>query len=139
MEQKLAHLGMIQNVIDRMSGNSFTLKGWAVTLVSALLALSVAANEKLAMIMVSFVPLIVFWILDGFFLNQERLYRGLYIDVCKKKEEEIDFSMDTRPYAGGTRTWSKSIFSTTLNLFYGSLLGCMIVVIIFLLISASAK
>ena len=133
MEQKLAHLGMIQNIIDRMSGNSFTLKGWAVTLVSALLALSVAANEKLAMILVSFLPLIVFWILDGFFLLQERLYRGLYIDVCKKREEEIDFSMDTRPYSGGNRTWLQSMFSKTLNLFYGSLLVCMICVIAFLL------
>lgn len=32
------HLALVQGVINRLAGNSFSLKGWSVTLVSALLA-----------------------------------------------------------------------------------------------------
>lgn len=38
MENKLKHLDFLQLVITRMNVNSFSLKGWAVTLVSALFA-----------------------------------------------------------------------------------------------------
>ena len=34
MENKRAHLEMIQAVITRMAGNSFLIKGWSVTLVA---------------------------------------------------------------------------------------------------------
>ncbi len=35
------HLEFLQAVITRMAGNSFLIKGWSVTLVAALLALTV--------------------------------------------------------------------------------------------------
>ena len=40
MEKKLKHLEFIQNVILRMNNNSFLIKGWAITLISALFALA---------------------------------------------------------------------------------------------------
>lgn len=40
MDRKLKHLDFIQGVINRLSTNSFLLKGWSVVLVSALFALS---------------------------------------------------------------------------------------------------
>jgi hypothetical protein len=40
MESKLKHLELVQGVINRMAGNSFILKGWSVTLTSALFALA---------------------------------------------------------------------------------------------------
>ena len=43
MDSKLKHLEFIQGVINRLSTNSFLLKGWSVVLVSALFALS--AND----------------------------------------------------------------------------------------------
>ena len=43
-DEKLKHLEFIQNVITRMNRNSFQLKGWAITIVSAILAL--AASTK---------------------------------------------------------------------------------------------
>ena len=39
MENKRAHLEMIQGVVNRMANNSFLLKGWSVALVSAMFAL----------------------------------------------------------------------------------------------------
>ena len=37
---KLKHLEFIQGIITRMANNSFMLKGWAVTLVAGIFALS---------------------------------------------------------------------------------------------------
>ena len=37
-EDKLKHLEFIQNIITRMNTNSFLIKGWAVTIASAILA-----------------------------------------------------------------------------------------------------
>ena len=40
MEAKLKHLEFIQNTINRMARNSFLLKGWMVTIVVGLFAIS---------------------------------------------------------------------------------------------------
>lgn len=61
----------MQGVIDRLAGNSFALKGWSVTLVSALLALAVS-ETKSDLILVALLPALTFWGLDGYFLAQER-------------------------------------------------------------------
>ena len=38
MSSKLSHLEMIQGIVNRLSQNSFLLKGWTVVLVSGLFA-----------------------------------------------------------------------------------------------------
>lgn len=37
---KIEHMKMIQSIIERMSRNSFALKGWVVTLVAGIFVLS---------------------------------------------------------------------------------------------------
>ena len=59
MEEKIKHLEFVQNVITRMNANSFQLKGWAITIVSALLALY-ASSDKVLYIFVAIVPVIIF-------------------------------------------------------------------------------
>ena len=46
--------------------------------------------------LIAYVPIIVFWGLDTYYLLQERLYRSLYNKVRNMKEEEIDFDMNTK-------------------------------------------
>ena len=70
------HLELIQGVINRMAGNSFHLKGWSVVLVSALFALA-ASDANINFVYLAFLPAIAFWVLDGYFLWQERMYRKL--------------------------------------------------------------
>jgi hypothetical protein len=94
MDEKLAHLQIIQGIVSRHSANSFFLKGWSVLLVSALFALA-AANTKVQFVYLAYFPAFAFWILDGYFLRQERIFRALYDRVRKLKDEEIDFSLDT--------------------------------------------
>lgn len=128
MENKRQHLEMIQGVINRMAGNLFFLKGWAITLIAALFALA-AKDTNLKYIIVAYFPVLIFWILDGYFLSQERLFRDLYDDVRKRDEKGIDFSMGTRAYRKNERnSWLRSMFSSTLLWFYVSLIVVMLVI-----------
>jgi hypothetical protein len=132
MDKKLKHLDMIQGVVNRLANNSFMLKGWSVMIVAALLALSAATQEKIALMLIAFIPLLVFWILDGYFLWQERLFREIYNQVIQKDEKEIDFVMNPGDFSAGRNTWIRSIFSITLLVFYGSLIITMGGVILYL-------
>lgn len=127
MESKLKHLEIIQSVVSRMAGNSFMLKGWSVTLVSALFALAAKDSNSL-FLFVAYIPCVCFWVLDAYFLRQERLYRALYNQVAKKQEIDIDFSMDTSPFFSSVESWGSTAFSVTLRLFHGVVLLTVVVV-----------
>lgn len=118
MENKHKHLEFLQNVITRMNSNSFLIKGWTITLVSALFALA-AKDANVNYVLVSYIAIPVFWMLDGFYISQERQYRDLYKEVAAKSENDINFSMDASGYCKGDRTWLAGIFSKTLIPFYG--------------------
>ncbi len=127
MDKKQAHLEMIQGVVNRLSYNSFLLKGWSVVLISALFALA-AGSSKTYFIYLAYFPLIAFWILDGYFLWQESLFRALYDHVRQLNEEKVDFSMDISVVKGQVKPWSEVILSMTLLLFHGTVLVSILVV-----------
>lgn len=129
MDRKLAHLQMIQGVITRMAQNSFSLKGWSVTLVSGLLALSTGVSDKTALRLIALLPLAIFWILDGYYLGQERRFRSLYDAVRCTSEDKIDFAMNREGLAGD---WISALFSKALLLFHIALLAGTLAVIVFL-------
>jgi hypothetical protein len=121
MENKLKHLEFIQNVISRMSSNSFLVKGWAVTLVAALFALA-AKDSNVRFIYVAYLPVLAFWFLDTFFLRQEKLYRNLYNSVRVKPPEQIDFDLDASQSISEKTCFIGVSFSRTLTWFHGSIL-----------------
>jgi hypothetical protein len=124
MEAKLKHLEMIQAVISRMAHNSFLLKGWSVTLTSALFVL--AANDaKPQFILVALFPALMFWGLDGYFLWQERLFRALYDRV--RVADLVDYSMNTAPCLGETKSWWQTIRSKTLLAFHGVIVAAVVI------------
>ncbi len=132
-ENKRKHLELTQGVVNRLAANSFSIKGWAATLVAAIFGLAVASSNKNPNIFwVAFVPVFPLWILDGYFLWQERLYRGLYGEVRKKDENEIDYDMNTKRFEGGANTFFNSFFSITLLIFYFSLILTICTVVYFL-------
>jgi hypothetical protein len=126
----MKHLEFIQGVIRRMNTNSFLLKGWTITIVAALLALSDNAN-RMHLAWIVYVAMFLFWILDGFHISQERQYRALYDKIRKTAETEIDFDMDASMYNNKNRTWLRGIFSGTLVLFYGLSLAFALALIYF--------
>ena len=130
MENKRKHLEFIQGVINRMAGNLFFLRGWTITLIAALLALFVKGTNSNYIIYFLLVLVLVFWILDGYFLSQERLFRALYNHVRKLDEKEIDFSMNTSEYKKDKKnTWVCAMFSSTLLVFYLPLVGVALLIV----------
>jgi hypothetical protein len=118
------HLSLLQGVINRLAGNSFALKGWSVTLVSALLALNVAETD-VRLVAIALLPALTFWGLDGYFLAQERLFRGLYGKLIDSElpsdKRPAPFSMATEKFT--PQRWANALFSLTLILFHGSVVA----------------
>jgi len=127
MSSKHTHLEMIQGIVNRLSHNSFLLKGWTVVLVSAMFALA-AKDKQILFVYLAYFPAISFWCLDGYFLHQERLFRKLYDRVRELQEDEIDFSMNTEVIRDSVAPWSEVTLSKTLLSFHGVILVSIIVV-----------
>ena len=115
-EQVIKHLEIIQGVINRLANNSFLIKSWSMTITSAAI-LFISRNQNCPeYIILSFlIPVLGFWILDGYFLWQERVFRGIYNDV--RTQESTNFEMPISRQTKKTK-WIKAIFSKTLNIFY---------------------
>ncbi len=131
MENKRKHLEFIQLAITRMNVNSFLIKGWTITLVSALFALA-AKDANVKYVMISYIAIPAFWLLDGFYIAVERQYRDLYKEVSAKNENDIDFLMDASKYSKGNNTWISGFFSMTLIIFYGICVFATLLVMYFL-------
>lgn len=75
-----------------MAQNSFTVRGWCITLVTALVAF--ATQSQSAVIALSgLIPVALFWALDAYYLRQERGFRVIFDAVRAKREDEIDYAM----------------------------------------------
>ena len=105
-----------------MAKNSFLLKGWVLTLTTALIAISVKESE-INFLFISIIPVFIFWFLDSYYLKQEKLFRKLYDEVRLKEEKKVDFSLKTN----GEETICNSFFSITLLLFYLSIIALIII------------
>jgi len=71
------HLGIIQNVIQRMSDNSSSCKAWCVSLVAAVLVI-IADKGKPEYAWIALLPTIVFASLDAYYLALEKAFRNSY-------------------------------------------------------------
>ena len=120
MERKLKHLDFIQNTITRMSHNSFLLKGWAVTLVGALFALSQKEIDG-GITFIAILLSVMFWVLDAYYLSKEHLFRLLYDEVRVKEPEDIDFSMTPTQTNSSYTDLVVKLTSPTQMYFYGVL------------------
>ncbi|SEP08860.1 hypothetical protein SAMN05192574_12167 [Mucilaginibacter gossypiicola] len=129
IEKKLKHLDFIQLVITRMNVNSFLIKGWSVTLIAALFAFAAKESDK-NFIVITYISTFAFWMLDGYYLSQERQYRSLYDKVRNLKEDEIDFDMNAKAFNRGRNSWFKSLFAEIFLYFYGALMIIILAVLI---------
>lgn len=136
MPNKLKHLDMIEAIIERMAKNCFQLKGWTMTLVAAVVALASQSSDK-RFIVLAFIPILGFWILDSFYLQQERKYKLLYKNVTEKLEGDIDFNLDNSLVTGSVAEMKrlcffKCMFSVTEFWFYPLIAIAIIVLVIIL-------
>lgn len=94
-DNKLKHLEFIQNAIGRMAHNSFLIKGWSISIISALTVLLLEKTSSIEWfgIAVIILTLVAFSFLDAYYLALERNFREVYDNVRKKPDIEIDFDM----------------------------------------------
>lgn len=84
-EDKIRYIELVQSIISRLANNSFLLKGWTITLIAAIFSLSDKIMKNFAFTIYFFI--LIFWILDSYYLYQERLYRDLYNKVIEIRDE----------------------------------------------------
>ncbi len=117
-EKVIKHLEMTQAVINRLGSNSFQLKGWSMTIIVAatvLIARQTLQNPYIVLVLL--IPIVGFWILDGYFLWQERLFRQVYNDI--RQQDDTDFKMDVGKHRDKPKcSWGSAIFSVTFVIFY---------------------
>ncbi len=130
----LKEIDIIQDIIKRMAFNSFMLKGWTITLV--VVSLLIKGTDKYQ-IWIAFIPLLVFWFLDAYFLWQERLYRKLYDWTINNRLKTNKYLFDMNAYRFKDEVQSKLriMFSTTLGWFYGSIAILIIIYSVVILIT----
>jgi hypothetical protein len=116
-------LEFIQGVIARLANNSFLLKGWSVTLVAAILTLTVEDPGIYTMFLALF-PAFVFWGLDAFYLAQERYFREMHKDARAGKIRVL--SMDPYSYDKGFKGWLRSVGSRSVFPFHVVIVGVVV-------------
>jgi len=129
------HLEFIQNAITRMATNSFIIKGWAITLTTAIFAFTFSENFAANDVGwplgfgLALLPVLLFWGLDGYYLRQERLLRMIYDTVREIRDDEsVDFGFDKNRYSHQVPSWLRTCFSNTVFWFYTSLVIATITV-----------
>lgn len=85
---RLKHLELIQAIVGRLAGNSFLVKGWAITVSGAFFGFALNLHST-RLAIVGAVPILAFWALDMYFLRSERLFRALY-DEVRLKDARIE-------------------------------------------------
>jgi hypothetical protein len=105
-----------------MNTNSFQIKGMAVTIVSALLAIY-ATSANVTFVFLGIAPTILFWFLDSYYLQQERKFRGVYNNVAGLKNDiEIkEYEMPIQKFQGGQYCFWTVFFSKTIVWLYGTI------------------
>ena len=135
-EKRVKHLEFLQTNIARMNQCSFQMKGWMITVVTALLALyaaSISAETGVGntlFLYVAIAPTFLFWYLDSYYLQQERKFRGIYNDLIDvdNRNKIKEFEMPLGRYVGCKYCILRIMFSVTEGpLYLGVIIGLILV------------
>ena len=126
----LKHLDFIQAAITRQAGNQSLIRGWALTLATAFYGFS-AQQGKPELAVVALIPTIAFYVLDAYYLRQERLFRCLYEAAIDPNSQVKLLSMNVGPFRNDAGVqWRPVLMSRPLLVLYGFIVLAGIVVLI---------
>ena len=110
---------IIQEIIKRMASNSFNVKTWTITLIVATLLFKGNNNH----IFIAFIPLLAFWFLDSYYLQQERLFREVHKWVINYRLANDDKVFDINPkrFKDKIESVLRIMFSISTVPFYGGI------------------
>lgn len=126
---KIKHLDYVQSAINRMADNSFKIKGIAITLLSAFVGIYVKTGDVKYLIVI-LLPLLLFWFLDSYYLQQERKFRAIYDELIGKTNKfHIGiFEMPLEEVTGSDYKILSVMFSKTEGLLY---FGLIILIVLY--------
>lgn len=113
--EQLKYLDYIQNTITRMNTNSFQLKGWAITLNTAILGIIISNNIK-ELIILAVLELFAFSYIDAYYLCLERKYRALYREVVEGAVDSRIFDMNINKF-DDIDVWSSYLSKSILGIY----------------------
>lgn len=131
-EKRIAYLQMIESIIDRMSNKSGNVKGFAVSIVAGVTALSFKETSPYILVL-SFLTVFIFLWLDLYYLGMERKYKYYYKQVCAGKYVDFSLSLDLRESEIKEAKASKwqCLTSKSIYYFYIPLSTIMVIILIF--------
>jgi hypothetical protein len=100
-----AHINMLQGMINRMATNSANCKTWAITILAALLVLIVDEKICFNTIWICYIPIVLFFFLDCFYLGLER-------HIIKKQELFIEKINSNKDYSKDLFTVKSNVTNT---------------------------
>lgn len=119
-EKRLKYMDYLQEVINRMSNNQLAVKGSACTALIPAFFGSFNTDNIQNVIIMSLIlvgAIIVFTVLDGFYLKIEREYRNLYKrTINPNNKTPIDFNMGVK--LEDQESLCKVIFSSKSVMFF---------------------
>ncbi len=73
----------LQGIISRLANNSSNCKTWCITISAAILIFVLEKGQFFA-VSIGFMPIIMFFFLDAYYLSLERDFRNLYNEFVEK-------------------------------------------------------
>ncbi|HEL1619795.1 TPA: hypothetical protein TXL63_001654 [Streptococcus suis] len=120
---KSKHIDLVQSIVTRMAQNSFFIKGWMISIVVGLFIFLQENNLKNNYI-IYLAPIIGLWLLDSYYLWQERLYRKLYSQLICDLKETSDLKLSVEAFKEETQ-YISALFSITELLTYAPVALCV--------------
>lgn len=122
-----SYLQILQGVISRMAANSANAKTWCIALVSAIAVVVAQEDNAAHYVWVAVVPIVLFFLLDAYYLGLERLFRDLYNTFIRKlhaNEATVDDVYIVNPGTSDAilKAAGGAILSLSVWPFYGLLL-----------------
>ena len=96
------YISLLQENINRMASNSANCKTWLITLVAAITALQLAKNDLRSILWVALGLIVLFYVLDCYYLSLERKFIVLerdFISIVKAKTHEDGSSLTDGLYS----------------------------------------
>lgn len=128
-----SYLNILQAIINRMAANSASTKTWCITIVSAVIVI-IADKGKPQYVWISIIPLVLFLILDAYYLGLERQFRQVYNNFIRKLHyksasiEDVFIIAPSGEMKGIFTSTIQAILSVSIWPFYGLLLLMLFVV-----------
>lgn len=119
------YISLLQENINRMAGNSANCKTWLITLVAAITALQLTADDLRNILWIAPGIIVLFYFLDSYYLSLERKFIALEIEFVQKAKIKTNdvlteglYSFNIKGVKDKRATFLRSLFSwSTLPLY----------------------